>query len=77
MGDAKRTGRAKVYEGGGIAVEWEPSLCIHSAHCVASLPAVFDPKRRPWVDATAAEADAIERVVAGCPSGALRSRRTG
>ena len=58
-----------------IAVEWEPSLCIHSGNCVSSLPGVFDTRKRPWVNVGGASAAEVERAVAGCPSGALRSRR--
>ncbi len=60
-----------------IVVEWEPSLCFHSHNCVRSLPQVFDPSQRPWVRVDAASADEVEAAVARCPSGALRTRRTG
>ena len=36
------------------------------------LPAVFDAKRRPWIDPDGADADADRRGRAPCPSGALR-----
>jgi uncharacterized Fe-S cluster protein YjdI len=65
------------YESDGIVVEWRPTLCFHSRNCVAALPAVFDPERRPWIDARSASADAVEAAVARCPSGALRFRRLG
>jgi uncharacterized Fe-S cluster protein YjdI len=65
------------YSTGEIVVEWEPTLCYHSHNCVRALPRVFDPERRPWVDVDAASADEIEAAVAGCPSGALRTRRAG
>jgi uncharacterized Fe-S cluster protein YjdI len=54
-----------------ITVEWRADRCIHSANCVRSLPLVFDPKRRPWVDVNAADADAIATAVLRCPTGAL------
>ncbi|MDB4909128.1 MAG: hypothetical protein JWO05_3912 [Gemmatimonadetes bacterium] len=59
-----------------ITVEWRPALCQHSANCVRALPKVFDPRRRPWIEITAADADAIEAAVLRCPSGALRMTRT-
>src|SRR5262249_3396094 len=65
----------KEYSTGEIVVEWEPRLCIHSGNCSQLLPSVFDRDRRPWVMADEAPADEIERVVAQCPSGALRARR--
>ena len=60
------------YAGDGVVVEWRPELCQHSRNCVRALPLVFDPDRRPWIDATAASADEVVAAVAQCPSGALR-----
>ena len=59
------------YETDRIRVHWNSDLCIHSAICLNSLPQVFDVRRRPWVDVTAADADAIARTVERCPSSAL------
>lgn len=54
-----------------ITVQWYASRCIHSANCVRALHPVFDPQRRPWVDPSAASADAIAAAVLLCPTGAL------
>ena len=54
-----------------ITVQWYASRCIHSANCVRALHAVFDPQRRPWVDPSAASADAVAGAVLRCPTGAL------
>jgi uncharacterized Fe-S cluster protein YjdI len=54
-----------------ITVEWHAERCIHSANCIRTLPQVFDPHRRPWVDVHAADADAIAHAVLRCPTGAL------
>ena len=54
-----------------ITVQWFAGRCIHSANCVRALHPVFDPKRRPWIDPTAASADAIAAAVLRCPTGAL------
>ena len=59
------------YGTGAITVQWYASRCIHSANCVRALPGVFDPKRRPWVEPTAASVDAIADAVLRCPTGAL------
>jgi len=59
------------YNTSEITVQWYASRCIHSANCVRALHAVFDPQRRPWVDPTAASADAIAAAVLRCPTGAL------
>jgi uncharacterized Fe-S cluster protein YjdI len=67
----------KEYATDEIVVEWEPRLCYHSHNCVRSLPKVFDPDKRPWVQVDAASADDVEVAVARCPSGALRTRRVG
>ena len=63
------------YQSPGITVQWYAERCIHSANCVRALPAVFDPQRRPWVDAAAAPADAIAAAVLRCPTGALHFTR--
>lgn len=60
------------YETPEITVQWYAGRCIHSANCVRALRAVFAPQRRPWVDPTAAPADAIADAVLRCPTGALR-----
>jgi uncharacterized Fe-S cluster protein YjdI/CDGSH-type Zn-finger protein len=54
-----------------ITVQWYAERCIHSANCIRALPRVFDPRRRPWVDVEAADADAIAQAVLRCPTGAL------
>jgi uncharacterized Fe-S cluster protein YjdI len=74
---SQRDKLTKEYATGEIVVEWEPRLCYHSQNCVRALPQVFDDNRRPWVKADAATADEVEAAVARCPSGALRTRRTG
>ena len=66
---------ARSYDGRGIRVLWRAERCIHSEHCTRHLPGVFDAGRRPWIDASAAGADDIARVVEMCPTGALRYER--
>jgi uncharacterized Fe-S cluster protein YjdI len=61
----------KKYTNGEITVVWKPKLCIHSAICFKGLPAVFDPRRRPWIKPEAAGTDVIMEQVRQCPSGAL------
>ena len=55
-----------------LTVQWRPNRCIHSGKCVRALPLVFDPRRRPWIDMTGGEIEAIARAVRNCPSGALQ-----
>jgi uncharacterized Fe-S cluster protein YjdI/CDGSH-type Zn-finger protein len=59
------------YDTAEITVQWFAGRCIHSANCVRALHPVFDPQRRPWIDPTAAPADAIAAAVLRCPTGAL------
>jgi uncharacterized Fe-S cluster protein YjdI len=61
----------KTYTAPGIAVSFDPAICIHAARCVAGAPEVFDPKARPWIRPENAEAAAIADVVQRCPTGAL------
>ena len=61
------------YSNDEITVVWRPSLCIHSGRCFRGLPAVFDPRRRPWIEIAADSNERILAQVARCPSGALSS----
>lgn len=63
------------YESTSITVHWDAEVCIHSGHCAATLPRVFDPERRPWIDVSADDDEDIVRAIDGCPSGALSYSR--
>lgn len=60
------------YDAPGITVTFDPNICIHSAVCLRTLPAVFDVRRRRWVTPEAATPDEVAAAVSACPSGALR-----
>ena len=68
--------RVHAFRAPGITVTWSRARCIHAADCVMNLPTVFEPGRRPWVDATQASADSVARVVMRCPTGALHFERS-
>lgn len=61
----------KRYSNGEVTVVWKSALCSHSGVCFRGLPAVFDPRRRPWIAIDAASSAAIVEQVGRCPSGAL------
>ncbi len=63
------------YEGKDLTVTYERPRCIHAEHCVKDLPEVFDPKRKPWINADATAADKLAAMVHTCPSGALHYER--
>lgn len=63
------------YTGKDIEVSYDSNRCIHVRECVEGLPGIFDPGRRPWVDADGATADEIAAVVERCPTGALQYDR--
>jgi CDGSH-type Zn-finger protein/uncharacterized Fe-S cluster protein YjdI len=65
----------RTYQTEAIRVHWDSSRCIHTGICLRRLPAVFDTGARPWVDLSAADADAVADTVAHCPTGALRYER--
>ena len=65
------------YPAPGIVVGWDAERCFHSRECVRALPLVFDPGRRPWIDAGAAAAADVAAAVRRCPSGALTYAPTG
>ena len=56
----------------GLTIHWNPGICQHSGACARTLPAVFRPRQRPWIDQDAASAEEIAAMIDTCPSGALR-----
>ena len=69
----ERESTRKRYTGVAVDVSFDPVRCRHAAECVRGLPAVFDVGRRPWILPDGGDADAVVRVVARCPTGALRT----
>jgi uncharacterized Fe-S cluster protein YjdI/CDGSH-type Zn-finger protein len=65
----------RTYRGEAIEVSFDLGLCVHIGECLRRAPAVFELRRRPWIDPGAATADEIAAVVERCPSGALQYRR--
>ncbi|MBL7924747.1 MAG: (4Fe-4S)-binding protein [Bacteroidia bacterium] len=59
------------YSNGEVTIVWRPALCIHSGICFKGLPAVFDPRRRPWIETDQAGTEQIIEQIKKCPSGAL------
>jgi uncharacterized Fe-S cluster protein YjdI len=65
------------YRGEAVDVSFDSLRCRHAAECLRGLPAVFDAKRRPWILPDGAQPDDVVRVVARCPTGALRTHPAG
>jgi uncharacterized Fe-S cluster protein YjdI len=63
----------KDYRGTAVDVSFDPMRCRHAAECVRGLSSVFDTNRRPWILPDGADPDEVVRVVARCPTGALRT----
>jgi uncharacterized Fe-S cluster protein YjdI len=63
--------RKKTYPNEEITVIWKPDVCIHSTKCWKASLAVFNPKRRPWIDMSGGTTVEIIKIVDNCPSGAL------
>lgn len=67
----------KQYTNNEITIVWKPDLCIHSRICWTGLIEVFNPRKRPWIDMSAADTQKIINQVSKCPSGALRYFKNG
>ena len=61
----------KEYSNGEITVVWKPSLCIHAGECVRTLPNVYKPKEKPWIQIENATTEELKNQVKKCPSGPL------
>lgn len=60
------------YARDGAVVTYEASRCRHAAECVRGLPEVFATKRRPWIQPQHASIEALDEVIARCPTRALK-----
>ena len=67
----------KEYTHGDFTVVWKPKKCIHSEICWKTLPEVYDPKGRPWIQPENASVDALKSQIDQCPSGALTYTQKG
>ncbi|MGD0766109.1 MAG: (4Fe-4S)-binding protein [Dehalococcoidia bacterium] len=67
-------GSIREYSNGEITIVWQPQLCMHAGECLAHLPDVFDPEKRPWVNPQGASTERIIAQIETCPSGALSYR---
>ena len=63
--------KGRAYTADGVTVYYNLHRCLHVAECVRGLPEVFDPQRRPWIEAGNAPAEEVAEVIRRCPSGAL------
>jgi uncharacterized Fe-S cluster protein YjdI len=63
------------YPTADLTVHWDPSICQHSRVCATTLPAVFRPRERPWIDVAASSTDELAATIDACPSRALTYTR--
>lgn len=61
----------KKYSNGELTVVWKPQKCIHSGVCVKTLPMVYDPEAKPWINVENASTEELKEQIMKCPSGAL------
>ena len=61
----------KEYTNGELTVVWQPGKCIHARVCVNTLPNVYDPEGRPWINPKNASTAELKDQIDRCPSGAL------
>lgn len=62
---------SKEYTNGELTVVWQPGKCIHAKVCVDTLPNVYDPEGRPWINPENATTEELKSQIDQCPSGAL------
>lgn len=59
------------YEKNGFTVVWKPAKCIHSEICVKTLPGVYRPNEKPWIQPEKASIEELKAQIDKCPSAAL------
>ncbi len=61
----------KEYTNGELTIVWKPGKCIHSGICVNTLPDVYHPKEKPWIQPEHSSTAMLKSQIHKCPSGAL------
>ena len=61
----------KEYRKDNLTIYWKPKRCIHSEICWKTLPEVYKPSEKPWIQPENATVDALKAQIEKCPSGAL------
>jgi uncharacterized Fe-S cluster protein YjdI len=61
----------KRYKKDGLTILWKPAKCIHSEICVKTLPGVYRPGEKPWIQPESASVEALKAQIDRCPSAAL------
>lgn len=61
----------KEYSNEELTIVWKPQTCIHSGICVKTLPQVYKPDEKPWIQIENASTEDLKAQVNKCPSGAL------
>jgi CDGSH-type Zn-finger protein len=69
--------RSRAYQGAGITIHDNRTICSHAEHCIHDVPQVFRKGAMPWIDAGGSGAEAILDLVRRCPSGALTASLDG
>ena len=67
-------GKKIEYTNGELTIIWQPELCQHAGICVKTLPGVYKPKERPWIQIENATTAELIAQINQCPSGALTPR---
>ena len=70
----KTMSKQKEYTNGEVTVIWKAELCKHAGICVKTLPNVYKPKERPWINAENGSTEELIAQIQKCPSGALTYR---
>jgi CDGSH-type Zn-finger protein/uncharacterized Fe-S cluster protein YjdI len=67
---------ATTYDGKQVSIGFDGSKCIHSRHCVLTLPNVFQANvEGPWINPDNASVSDIVALARECPSGAITYER--
>ena len=67
----------KDYTKGDLTIHWKPAKCIHSEICVKTLPEVYKPSEKPWIQPEGASEEDLMKQIDRCPSAALTYIRKG
>lgn len=75
--DDRVPNRVDNYIGKEITIHDNRGVCAHAHFCTDNSPAVFDVKKKPWIDPYAAAPEETAKTIRMCPSGALSYTKDG
>ena len=75
--DGRVSDKLDTYTGKKITIHDNRRVCAHAGFCTDNSPAVFNVKKKSWIDPDADDPEKTAKTIRMCPSGALSYTKDG